>query len=116
LTVKIYSNDGIMKPITLPAPEDIEKVPSDQIPALLSQLAAVQGMLAARLLTDTGNGNRQPEDDELVNLKEAATMLKVSESWIYHRSKKLPFIVRLGRQIKYSKKGIQNFIKNRKEQ
>lgn len=101
----------------LPNIEDLGQIPPEQIPAMLAQLAAMQSTLAARLLgaPPTTNGQSHPpaESDRLLDIQEAATMLSVSPDWLYRRTKKLPFVVRLGRQIRFSARGIEKHIRQR---
>jgi hypothetical protein len=72
--------------------------PSDA-PALLAAIAAL-------LAKPHSNG---ASDDELVDASEAAELLGMSESYLYH-TKKLPFRVKVGRRQMFSRNGIQKFI------
>jgi len=49
--------------------------------------------------------------DRLIEIDEAAERLKVSRSWLYRRSGKLPFAVHNGRRVAYSEKGIEEYIR-----
>ncbi|MGA2264426.1 MAG: helix-turn-helix domain-containing protein [Acidobacteriota bacterium] len=84
------------------------KLPLETVPALMAQIAAAQSALAARLLS--AEKKTEPED-ELLDVEEAAQMLGVKKDWIYSRTRTLPFIVRLGRKLRYSKRGIEKYIK-----
>ena len=48
-------------------------------------------------------------DDDLLTVKEAATMLGVSRSKLYH-TKDFPFVVMVGSSRRYSHNGIQKYI------
>lgn len=83
----------------LPDSKWASAVPEDEIPATLSALAALQGILAARLLDLA----RQPETNaELVDAKEMARRLQCPESWIRSaaRQGKIP-VVMIGRYPRF---------------
>jgi len=44
---------------------------------------------------------------------EAATQLGVSVSWLYRRSSKLPFVVRIGRRLLFSARGLDRWNRQR---
>jgi excisionase family DNA binding protein len=49
--------------------------------------------------------------DRLVDIDEAAKLLSVSEDYLYHNLKRLPFVRRLGpRLLRFSFNGIQKWI------
>jgi predicted DNA-binding transcriptional regulator AlpA len=77
----------------------------EEIPAVLLQLAA---QLLAKAQAKEKNGSGQ--GDRLLSLEEAAAKLQVSHSWLYRRSKKLSFVVRNGRKLVYSERGIEEYI------
>jgi predicted DNA-binding transcriptional regulator AlpA len=85
------------------------KLPLATVPAVMAQMAAAQSTLAARLL----EAESKPElKDELLDVEEAAEKLGVSKDWLYTRSDTLPFVVRLGRKLKFSLRGIEKYIKD----
>ena len=69
--------------------------------------------MAARLLSTSPETDRDGESDPLLTVDETAKRLGVSEDWIYRRTKSLPFVVRVGRHVRFSAKGIDRFIRNR---
>jgi excisionase family DNA binding protein len=84
------------------------------IPPLMTQLAAAQSALAARLLVPTENHETgRHEGDQLLGVAEAATKLGVTKDWLYRRSDKLPFTMRLGRGLRFSRQGIEKYITTR---
>lgn len=83
-----------------------------QIPALLVQLNAVQASMAAHLVATTQAGAAE-RHDALLNVEEAAKRLGVSTDWIYRRTRKLPFVVRVGRNVRFSSNGIDRYVRNR---
>lgn len=54
-------------------------------------------------------------EDRLLNIEEAAKRLNVSEDWLYHRWKKLPFAVKLSKKLlRFSAQGIDEYIQRHK--
>jgi excisionase family DNA binding protein len=96
-------------------PENVSELPLETIPGLLTHLAALQTCLAARLVEVAGKpyGTVGNGDDRLFTVEEAAEKLGVTTDWIYHRTEKLPFVVRLGRMLRFSEAGIEKYIKHR---
>jgi len=83
-------------------PERASEIPTEAIPPLLAQLAAVQSALAARLLDAKNSDPRQPQsdwEDRLITVDEAATQLSFTSQYLYELIRKglLPAI----RQGKY---------------
>jgi Helix-turn-helix domain len=69
---------------------------------------AILAAVAARL----AQTRESPPDHELIDVDEAARMLGVSRSWLYHRT--LHFVVKVGGRRMFSRDGIRKFIeKNR---
>jgi excisionase family DNA binding protein len=92
--------------------ESIRKSPdlvSADMPVLGTQIAAIHNTYAARLMDL--NKVEIEDDGGLIDIEEAANLLGVKEPWIYRRSKKLPFVVRLGRKLKFSRQGIKQYIR-----
>ena len=59
------------------------------------------------------NGHYQA--DRLLDAKEAAEILSVSEDWLYRRISKLPFTRRLGpKMLRFSFQGIQKWMATKK--
>ena len=94
-------------------PEGAGKVPRESIPALMAQLAALQSILASRLVGGQSSSNGNAEGDRLVGIQEAAQKLGVSTQWLYRRAAKLHFVVRMGRKLTFSEQGIERYIKQR---
>jgi excisionase family DNA binding protein len=90
------------------------EVPHNQIPPLLSQLAALQAVLAARLLASTDETATEPTNPEqLLTVDQASSRLGISPDWLYRRSTRLPFVVRVGRHLRFSSRGIDRYIQTR---
>ncbi len=91
-------------------PARIQGIPAEQIPALLTQLSTLQTAMAARMIPTNGEA---PQADSMLTVKEAALRLGMSVDWLYRRTARLPFVVRLGRQVRFSAQGIDRYLKNR---
>jgi len=61
---------------------------------MLTLLAAAQSVLAARLIESTGR--REPP---------------IPSDWLYRRTTRLPFTVRLGRALRFSEEGLNRWIR-----
>ncbi len=88
--------------------ERLLKLPLETVPALMAQIAAAQSTLAARLLSAE---NKAELNDELLDAAGAAEKLGVSKDWLYTRTHTLPFVVRLGRKVRFSLRGIEKYVK-----
>jgi predicted DNA-binding transcriptional regulator AlpA len=78
---------------------------------LITHLASLQSILAARLLVAPIQAKQEgltPDgEDELLTTAEAAKILNVSEDWIYRRAARFPFTRRLSRKaLRFSKSGL----------
>ncbi len=93
--------------IVVPDPAEIE--PED-IGAVMAQMAAIQLSLATRLVAG-GTEHVPDEGDNLLTVDEAAARLKCSSDWLYRRAKRLPFTVRVGRNLRFSERGIEEAIR-----
>jgi excisionase family DNA binding protein len=91
----------------------VEQMDNSDIPAFLTLLSAVQASMAARLMATTHDGANNEADDALLTVQQAAERLGVSEDWLYRRTRTLPFVVRVGRHVRFSSRGIERFIRNR---
>jgi predicted DNA-binding transcriptional regulator AlpA len=82
-------------------------------PVQEDELAEAVLILAAQLLEKKASANGRPAD-RLLDLDDAAERLNVSSSWLYRRSSKLPFVVRNGRKLAFSERGIEDYIAGKK--
>jgi len=89
-------------------------LPLDVAEKLLAQVHVIEGALLARLLAARSQGNGEAlAGDRLLNVEEAARKLGMSEDWCYRQAKRLPFVVRNGRQLRFSERGIERYIRQR---
>ena len=55
------------------------------------------------------------KNDRLLDPEEAAKLLSVSEDWLYHQAKKLPFTRKLGRRLlRFSYQGMIKWMESKK--
>ena len=98
----------------LDEPTAANAVPVELIPAVLCRLAALQGMLTARLLkNDRGGDPGSTIEDRLLDVADVAERLGTSRDWLYRHANRLPFTVRVGRQLRFSARGVENYIQRR---
>jgi excisionase family DNA binding protein len=93
--------------IILPDPTDIAL---DRIAPMMAQMAAIQLSLATRLVA-ASTERPQSDADSLLTIEEAAARLKCSADWLYRHAKRLPFTVRMGRNLRFSERGIDAAIR-----
>lgn len=92
---------------------DIARLDETELPSALTGLAAGIAVLAARSFEVAGR--LRPESslrnthDDLVDVHEAARVLGMSVKWVYRHASKLPFAVRVGRSLRFSRAGIEKY-------
>ena len=89
-------------------------LPTEKIPPAQLVLAAIQSKLAVRLLQN-GNGKSVPEPERFLEAEEAASRCGFSVDWLYAqaRADKLSFAIRFGRAWRFSKLGLEEWLKRR---
>ena len=88
------------------------KSPDDMIVTL--NVGDLKALIQEAVESALHNGNGRAEPEKLLSIAEAAEMLGYSEIWLYRNSKRLPFSVRMGRSIRFSRKGIEKWIETQK--
>jgi excisionase family DNA binding protein len=81
---------------------------AEEIPAALGALERVRATLTFRALSVS-----RPAQDRLLNVAEAAELLGMAEDTLYRRAGSLPFTVRDGRRVRFSRLGLERFIRSR---
>ena len=97
-------------------PARAKDLPPDVRQALAFRALAVLNALYAAGLVDgtSSNGNGEsPGGDRLLTAKEAAGRLGKSKDALYRHANKFPFTMRDGRQVRFSEKGIEKYIRQR---
>jgi excisionase family DNA binding protein len=52
--------------------------------------------------------------DRMLTAEQAAELMACSSDWLYRRAKKLPFVRRVGRMLRFSEKGIIAYLEAKK--
>lgn len=55
-----------------------------------------------------------PRDDRLLTIEEVCEVLNVSDEWLYHHAKRLPFVRKIGGMLRFSNNGLQRYIESAK--
>ena len=55
-----------------------------------------------------------PRDDHLLTIEQVCECLNVSEQWLYHHARKLPFVRKVGGMLRFSNNGLQRYIESAK--
>jgi excisionase family DNA binding protein len=95
-------------------PQAAEKIARKDIPPMLAHLNAVQGMLTIKLLESEEKNGDGETGDRLLEVDEACERLGMKKTWLWTHADRLPFAVRIGRKIRFSERGIEEFIKTQK--
>jgi len=82
---------------------------ADERGRLIVQVAAVLAALGASPATP-----ERSTGDRLLKIADAATKLSVSADYLYRHAAKLPFTVRDGRRLRFSERGIEQWIARRR--
>ncbi len=81
-------------------------------------LVAVAGVLTLLAVGPRACVDREPAvaqgHDELLSVRQAAERLSTSTDWLYRHSADLPFTRRLGRQLRFSARGIDAYLQTHK--
>jgi excisionase family DNA binding protein len=91
-------------------PERVSDLAPDDARALLAQVVALQVPLLVQALA---GGRSASEPDELLTVDVAARRLGLSEDWLYRHAGRLPFTVRVGRQVRFSARRLEAYIASR---
>ena len=84
-----------------------QELPTGELPRLLGELEEIRCTAMARLSTP-GAGQRP---DELLTVELAAERLGVSVDYLYRNHSRFPFTRRMGRTLRFSSLGIDDYIK-----
>jgi hypothetical protein len=99
-----------IRPELQDALEAAQKLRREALPTFLGDLETVRATAWARLTVPVIN---EPLPDELLDIHEAARRLGASIGYVYHNHSKLPFTRHVGRNVRFSARGIENFIERR---
>ena len=60
-----------------------------------------------------GTETNGSEPDQLLTIDKAAELLSVAKRWLYDNHHRLPFTRHVGRQLRFSMRGLQRYIRRR---
>ena len=92
-----------------PALDAARTLPSEELAAFLGELEIVRASAWVRLIRPTPT---EPSHDQLLDVDAAAARLSVSPDYLYHNHGRFPFTRRVGRNLRFSHRGIERFIQN----
>lgn len=90
-----------------------ELTPSD-LARTLSQLAALHLALAARLREVFAPIQTRAAGDRLLTVDEVAQRLSMSSHAVYRRASSFPFTVHVGRYLRFSERGLEEYLERRR--
>ena len=96
-------------------PDLVRELPPECVAALHSRcLLALNALWSRQLAMQVASAPAAPpEPDVLLTVPQAAERLQQTSDWLYRHARHLPFTVRVGRQLRFSSRGIGRFIRER---
>ena len=93
----------------------LEQTRSEEIADLRGELARIDSLLLARLVSPNGNGQAEhpAQPDRRLSVEQAAEKLGMSKDWLYRHAHGLPFTIRIGRGLGFSEAGIERYLRQR---
>jgi predicted DNA-binding transcriptional regulator AlpA len=92
-------------------PVKVGVLPKEAIPQLRGELARIDSILLAALLSRGDGQSAGPQGDRLLDVEAAAGKLGTSADWLYRNASRLPFAIRVGKkQLRFSETGIDRYI------
>jgi excisionase family DNA binding protein len=82
------------------------ELPAGELPCFLGELEEIRCTAMARLTTPAA----VQRPDELLTVEQAAERLGVSANYLYRNHSRLPFVRRMGRTLRFSSLGIDEYI------
>ena len=83
------------------------QLPREELPRLLGELEEIRYTAIARLAPAPS----VPQPDQLLDVDEAADRLGISKDYLYRNHSKFPFTRRMGRSLRFSTCGIEEYTK-----
>lgn len=110
------SNLASGKPVDIPSLERLmgdpglmQTLPAHLVEHILIQVISLLPLLIAKSHAVPTVNSQQ--EDRLLSIEEAAAILGKTKDWVYRHADNLPFAVREGRLLRFSKNGIQKYIR-----
>jgi predicted DNA-binding transcriptional regulator AlpA len=86
------------------------ELPLDELPRFLGNLEEIRCTAMARLVTPA---SAVVLPDQLLDVDEAARRLGMSKDYLYRRHDRFPFTRRVGRNLRFSARGIEEYISHK---
>lgn len=96
-----------MRPALEKALAEARTIPPAELPRLLGDLEEIRAVALMRLTP----GAESQENDELLDVNEAAKRLHVSPHYVYRNAKRFPFARRIGRKLLFSSAGLNAYLR-----
>jgi excisionase family DNA binding protein len=90
----------------------IEEATPAECPMLCGQLERLKAALWLKMTTGTPKSTTN-QPDRLLTAEEVAQRLNCSTDFIYRHAKQYPFMLRVGRHIRFSERGLERYIQQR---
>ena len=87
---------------------ELATVERDEIPAALGALAEADARLRLRLVASPALPSA--EADRLLTVEDVAERLAVTEDYVYRHADEWPFTRRVGRQLRFSARGLDEWL------
>jgi excisionase family DNA binding protein len=95
-------------------PERVPDFTTTDLASVLCQLASAFAALTVRLARSSAVPQCARRDDRLLTVDEVAQRLSISSHAVYRRASGLPFTVRLGRHLRFSERGLEEYLESRR--
>lgn len=95
-------------------PAKATALPKESIAEIRGELARLDTILLANLLSSADGQSAAPQGDRLLDVEAAAGKLGTTADWLYRNASRLPFAIRVGKkQLRFSETGIDKYIHQR---
>lgn len=101
------SEDNPMRVELQPVLIAARTIPPEELPEWLGQIEQIRVTALARLTAPAAI----ERSDELLTVEQAAKRLELSASFLYRNHARLPFTRRMGRSLRFSSLGIDEYIR-----
>jgi excisionase family DNA binding protein len=95
-------------------PERVPDATTADLASVLCQLASVVAALTARLARSSGAPQGAKRGDRLLTVDEVAQRLSISSHAVYRRASGFAFTVRVGRHLRFSERGLEEYLEGRR--
>lgn len=95
-------------------PERVADFTTTDSASALCHIASVLVVLAARLASSCADPQRAKPDDRLLTVDEVAQRLSISSHAVYRRASGFPFAIHVGRYLRFSERGLEEYLESRR--